>query len=161
MLLAALTNILHPVLPETIDHRTWTIEHTGWRLQDEACVSQPGDPHKGGSADIYTSIYFFTFLYIYHTCNTPHMLRHFGVSFGTLSAPTPEPASNKQRYSRAEFITFWLFFWVAFWLSFGLFLAPGGDWPRTRRAWHFYDMGTLSQCFQGPYGDIFCDIVTS
>ena len=48
MLLAALTNILQPVLPETIDHRTWIIEHTGWRLQDEARASQPGDPPQGG-----------------------------------------------------------------------------------------------------------------
>ena len=24
------------------------IEHTGWRLQDEACLSQPGDPPQGG-----------------------------------------------------------------------------------------------------------------
>ena len=28
--------------------RTWIIEHTGWRLQDEARASQPGDPPQGG-----------------------------------------------------------------------------------------------------------------
>ena len=31
-----------------MDYRTWIIEHTGWRLQDEAYSSQPGDPPQGG-----------------------------------------------------------------------------------------------------------------
>ena len=89
MLLAALTNILHPVLPETIDHRTWIIEHTGWRwrwiiehtgwrLQDGAYPSQPGDPPQGGVGGLCLTAYLLSRIRAPALRPTPHhsVFRH-------------------------------------------------------------------------------------